>query len=127
MQRSDTILACRPTLDLESTAEQTTEEQFQNTTLRPILKLQHELLIARFSNDPLTMKAKLKAMQLQASQQYITDRIKKDSKLQRELLGMVTGLFTLSEYEQYWPLRAELNRRLLTMLSKRIMSHYHDN
>ena len=37
--------------EISTTLNKTVEEQFQNKTLRPIIKLQHDLLLAYFGNS----------------------------------------------------------------------------
>jgi len=124
MDRSKKVLSIRPNLQLPTSEQQADAEIFQNNTLRPILKLQHSILVARFDNDALTLKAKLQTLDDTKMVDYISVRLKQDKKLQREYIGLITALFTLAEYENYWPMRSEINRRLLGMLAKRLISHY---
>ena len=51
MDRSQKLLSIRPLISSAKIVQNMTEEErFQNQTLRPILKLQNDLLLASFEN-----------------------------------------------------------------------------
>lgn len=95
-------------------------EQFQNEVLRPILKMQHPLLIAFFS-DYLT-KRKITFLEVTPKQQqnYIESALSKDIGYKNFQLGIVTGQLSLEEYSFYKKNSSELNKRILQMLKKRL-------
>jgi len=51
MDRRKSILQIRPILNIQHKDESSKAEKFQNDALRPILKLQHELLCFIFLNE----------------------------------------------------------------------------
>ena len=97
------------------------EEEFQNQTLRPVLKLQNDLLLAIFVD--MLEKRKVKITQLPPEQKItqIQHRLSKDNKLRYTLLGSIIGQFTLEEYQTYLSMEAEAKRRIFSMLGKRLM------
>jgi len=120
--RDLSLLALRPQISVAEFADQSRVELFQNNTLRPILKFQNELLISRFLNDLLTLKAAYPKMDVKSQRSYVDQRLKTDKKLQKELIGICTGLMTIAEYDDYWEQKSELNKRIVTMLAERIYS-----
>lgn len=54
-------------------------------------------------------------------QTYISSRVKNDTRLQKEFIGMITGLMTTAEFDDYLLQKQEIDRRILTMLSARII------
>lgn len=113
-----TIRPAIPTITLQH--ETTAAEQFQNSCLRPILKLQNELLIALFRRYIVSRKGKFNQLVETAKAAYIADNIKKDLKFKNLLIGTIIGHFTMEEYQLYQSNAAELNRRISNMLIKRL-------
>lgn len=121
MERDSKVMMIRPDLQLDSGAEKRDIEWFQNKTLRPILKFQNDVLLFRFQHDALTLKSAFSSMSEKKKSDYIEHRIKADKNLQKELIGMVSGMFSLGEFEEYWKAKQELDRRILTMIAKRLI------
>ena len=119
--REEQIVAIRPVLLIE-TAESSSIEQFQNITLRPILKLQHDLFVALFRNY--IEKGKNTFVTLSKGQRlaYISASIKEDLKFKNRLLGVLIGHFTVEEFSVFSENEAELTRRFTEMLIKRLQS-----
>ena len=120
MERDLLILRARPTLNF-ATLEGQAMLNFQNQCLRPILKLQNDLLKLRFSTDNFTVKSSFARMIPFDQQQYIRHRLKTDKKLQREVIGLITGLLTIEEYAYYLNHSEEINKRILTMTIERLI------
>jgi hypothetical protein len=100
------------------------EERFQNEVLRPIIKLQHDLILACFAHYLTQKKVKLDELN-DAEKANLTRKLfKTDSRLRNELRGLITGLFTLEEYKEYLGLSSALNKRISTMIHQRIDSCY---
>ena len=113
-----------PAAEVRSDMSQT--EQFQNKTLRPILKMQHDLFILVFKTY---LDAKKRVyFKLSPPQQidYIKNAIAKDGRFRSELKGIVIGQFTIKEYKTYCPLAKDLNRRMMNMLEQRVLGHRKD-
>lgn len=98
------------------------EENFQNTVLRPIIKLQHELLIAFFSNYIQKRKVDIKGLNTQEKSQLISSVFKSDTKFKTEVRGLIIGHFTVNEYASYEIMTNDLNKRILTMIKERLLS-----
>jgi len=98
------------------------EEKFQNQTLRPILKLQNDLFIQVFKNHISKHKHDFYSLTVDRKLQFIENTIQKDIKFRNSLKGMVIGLFTLEEYEQYIQNSSALNKRMMNMLIERLKS-----
>lgn len=98
------------------------EESFQNRTIRPILKLQNDLLVAVFRNYISKYKNEFYGYSVEKKLQYIENSIQKDIKFRNSLKGMVIGLFTLAEYEDYIRNSSNLNKRMMNMLIERLKS-----
>lgn len=95
-------------------------EQFQNQTLRPILKLQNELVVALFRDYIELRKGKFHALPKPEQAMFIQHSLQKDQKFKHLLLGCIIGHFTIQEYELYRGESAELNRRITTLLIQRL-------
>jgi len=101
-------------------ANMSTEERFQNQTLRPILKLQNDLLLVSFQNYIVKAKNRFHELTKEARLNYIENAIQKDGKYRNTLKGMIMGQFTLEEYEAYSTNSSALNKRIMSMAVKRL-------
>lgn len=121
MDRSQKLLSIRPLISSAKIIQNMTEEErFQNQTLRPILKLQNDLLLASFENYIKKMKNTFYELKLEKRMNYITKSIQKDIKFRNSLKGMITGQFTIEEYELYIQNSSALNKRMMNMVIKRL-------
>lgn len=114
---NDKRIALRPTLNLSSNIQ---EESFQNVTLRPILKLQHNLIIMVFLHFCEKQKINISNLKKESFQSEVTKLIKKNTVLRNQLIGLVLGQFTEDEFMQYTKEYSEFNKRILTMIGQRI-------
>mgnify|MGYP001089414898 CR=1 FL=1 len=96
------------------------EERFQNQTLRPILKLQNDLLLASFQKYIVRGKNRFHELKKDARLDYITNAIQKDIKFRNSLKGIILGQFTLEEYKEYSMNSSALNKRIMNMAIKRL-------
>lgn len=110
----------RPTIVSEPS--QNTEEHFQNETIRPILKLQHELLVLLFEQYLIKRKQSFEGKSATEISEYINASLKNDHQLKSLLLGFVIGLFTYEEVKLYYGLETGLNKRIITMIIQRLES-----
>lgn len=99
------------------------EEQFQNKTLRPIIKLQNDLLLAVFRNYIHKHKNVFYTLPLAKRMEYIDNAIQKDIKFRNSLKGMIIGHFTAAEYENYIQNSSALNKRMMNLVTDRIKSN----
>lgn len=98
------------------------DEKFQNQTLRPILKLQNDLFIEVFKNHISKHKNDFYLYSVEKKLQFIENSIQKDIKFRNALKGIVIGLFTVDEYAAYIQNSSSLNKRMMNMLIERLKS-----
>ena len=102
--------------------ESSSDELFQNQVLRPILKLQNDLVLAVFLNYLAKNKMALKNQTLEKKEATIENALQKDIKLRNVLKGIIIGLFTADEYAVYLKNSSGLNKRIMSMLMERLKS-----
>ncbi len=110
-----------PTLG-QNTTQSSEEEIFQNATLRPILKLQNDLIVLVFQNYVNQIKLPFKGFTVEKKMSSIATIISKDIQLQNTLKGIVIGLFTTEEYHYYSKTISNSNKRIKAMLIERLQS-----
>jgi len=103
-------------------AQSSLEEIFQNQTLRPILKLQNDLLIQVFINYAVKQKNVFFSLTPDKKLTYIENVIQKDIKFRNSLKGMIIAFFTLDEYAEYIKNSSNLNKRMMNLLIERLKS-----
>ncbi len=114
MDRDQKVQSIRPQLALEN-VDTKAIEQFQNETLRPILKLQHELtqfILKHHRNYKSLNSSKLEEKEYQ---QAIKTFIQTNVELKNQLIGAVVGLFMADELAFYITQRKEINKRIIQM------------
>lgn len=104
------------------TNQSSIEEIFQNRTLRPILKLQNDLFVAVFINYAVKQKGVFFSLSPEKKLAYIENVIQRDIKFRNSLKGMIIGLFTVTEYNEYIQNSSNLNKRMMNMLIERLKS-----
>ncbi|MFK7983279.1 MAG: glyoxalase [Saprospiraceae bacterium] len=97
-------------------------ELFQNRTLRPILKLQNDLLDAIFKNYIIKRKGVFHKLGKPKRVEYIENSIRKDLKFKNLLVGVITGQFTLEEWALFIADERELTKRTTNLLVQRLTS-----
>ncbi|HKX86269.1 MAG TPA: hypothetical protein VJL37_06335, partial [Flavobacterium sp.] len=98
------------------------EETFQNQTIRPILKLQNDLLIQVFINYAIKQKNVFFSLTPEKKLNYIENVIQKDIKFRNSLKGMIIALFTVEEYLEYIKNSSNINKRMMNLLIERLKS-----
>jgi hypothetical protein len=121
--RDAQLLALRPELSQLRVHDQMSEQElFQNQTLRPILKLQNDLIVALFRHYIEKHKGVFYEISPERKMDYIESAIHKDMKFRNILKGLVLGQFTLEEYQIYSADSSALNKRILSMIKERLKS-----
>jgi hypothetical protein len=98
------------------------EEGFQNRTLRPIIKLQHDLLVLYVKEYLINNKKRFEDFSTLKKIEILTLIFKKDNSLKTELKGIIIGHFTTDEFLIYCTNKTEFNKRILNMIRQRITS-----
>jgi phosphoribosylanthranilate isomerase len=96
-------------------------ETFQNETLRPILKIQHNLTLTLLQNHKHFKKEQYSQLTKDQFQKTIVKFIQTNLDLKNQLLGAIIGLFTLNEMHAYLLNKKEFNRRIIQMQLKRFV------
>lgn len=98
------------------------EESFQNKTIRPVAKLQNDLLVAVFRNYAKKHKNVFYDLSIDKRMDYIENAVHKDTKFRNSLKGILIGQFTLEEYELYIANSSALNKRMMNIVKERLKS-----
>ncbi|ETN95529.1 hypothetical protein SAMN04487906_2626 [Zhouia amylolytica] len=119
--RTKDLLSVRPEIPSALVYDSTSkDERFQNATLRPIIKLQNDLLIEAFKNYANKHKGVFFGLVLERKLRYIENAIQKDIKFRNSLKGMIIGQFTVEEYQCYIENSSALNKRMMNMVVERL-------
>lgn len=119
--QSDRRLDIRPTIPASHFNNQMGfNEHFQNQTLRPVIKLQNDLLVEAFKNYANKHKGVFYELSLEKKFHYIERAIQKDIKFRNSLKGMIIGQFTVKEYKDYITNSSALNKRMMNMVVERL-------
>lgn len=102
--------------------DMSSDEWFQNSVLRPVIKLQNDLLIAVFKNYIVKHKSVFYDLTLEKRIDYIENAIHKDMKFRNSVKGMIIGLFTVEEYNMYTQNSSALNKRMMNIVKERLLS-----
>jgi predicted histidine transporter YuiF (NhaC family) len=94
-------------------------ELFQNQTLRPVIKMQHTLLIAAFNSYKLKRKIDFSSLTAQKKRSKIKAVFVKDINHKNQTIGIIVGAFSLEEYAYYSLNASELNKRIIQIVIQR--------
>ena len=122
--RDSILLSMRPEIPSAKILSNTSdEERFQNQTLRPVVRLQNELLLASFRNYIAKHKNVFYDLSLEKRMEYIENTIHKDMKFRNSLKGIVIGQFTLEEFDEYIQNSSALSKRMMDIVIERLKSN----
>ncbi len=122
--RDSLLLRMRPEiLSAKITPTMSADECFQNKTLRPVVKLQSDLLLAVFRNYVAKHKNVFYDLTIEKRLDYIENAIHKDMKFRNSLKGIIIGQFTLEEFEIYIQNSSALNKRMMDIVKDRLKSN----
>ena len=122
--RNQNLLNIRPDVLIATINENMSNgERFQNMTLRPIIKLQHDLLIEVFKNYIAKHKNVFYGLSIEKKLDYVENAIHKDMKFRNSVKGMIIGQFTTDEYKTYIQNSSALNKRMMNIVKERLLSN----
>ena len=98
-------------------------ERFQNEVLRPIIKMQNNLLVALFNNYIRNRKIEFNKLKAEVQENKINSILTKDINFKNILIGSILGHLNKNEIEIYLKSKSELNKRIIQMVKQRL----HDN
>lgn len=95
-------------------------ELFQNQTLRPVIKMQHDLLIASFNTYKAKRKIDFSSLTDQKKRSKTKSVFVKDINYKNLTLGFIIGAFSLEEFSYYSLNASELNKRIIQIVIQRV-------
>ena len=95
-------------------------ESFQNKTLRPIIKMQHPILIALFNNYLSDKKIDFQNLSINVKKDKIESILQKDSAFKKTIIGVIIGHFSNDELTNYFKNISEFDRRIRQIVAKRL-------
>ena len=95
-------------------------EKFQNEVMRPIIKMQHNLLIESFKNYLQKRKIDFQTLSEQKKRSRVSSIFKTDNNYKNITLGLIIGHFSLEEFTFCIANSTEINKRILQIISQRI-------
>ncbi|NUO00843.1 MAG: glyoxalase [Saprospiraceae bacterium] len=119
--RNTGLQRLRPAIQVNLTENpENSAGHFQNATLRPILKLQNELLLQIFRQY--LQKSKGSFFQLNRPEKlaFIANSIRRDLHFRNLLTGVIIGHFTEEEWIVFAGQEQELTRRIADLLIQRL-------
>lgn len=123
-QRDTNLLRLRPEIPTARvSADMSEDEQFQNRTLRPVVKLQNDLLVEVFRNYIKKHKNVFNDYSVEKKFLYVENAIQKDIKFRNSLKGIIIGQFTSEEYLSYIRNSSALNKRMMNIVKERVFSN----
>ena len=119
--RSTLLKSIRPKIEVDNT-KSTELEIFQSVSLRPILKLQNEIIFALINNFLAEHKVVVKNLTDNKKIERIHDIFKNNIQQKQLLFGVVIGQFTYEEILFYNQNKKEVTKRIITMLLELVCS-----
>ena len=95
-------------------------ELFQNQTLRPVIKMQHDLLIESFNTYKAKRKIDFSSLTDQKKRSKSKAVFVKDINHKNLTLGFIIGAFSLEEFAYYSLNASELNKRIIQIVIQRV-------
>jgi len=95
-------------------------ELFQNQTLRPVIKMQHDLLIASFNTYKAKRKIDFSSLTDQKKRSKTKAVFVKYINYKNLTLGFIIGAFSLEEFAYYSLNTSELNKRIIQIVIQRV-------
>lgn len=97
-------------------------ERFQNEVLRPIIKMQNNLLVAFFKSYIKNNKVKFNTLKAKVQENKINSILTKDINFKNILIGSIIGHLEENEIEIYFKSKTEINKRIIQIIKQRL--HY---
>jgi hypothetical protein len=102
---------------------QTDEEEFQNRVVRPIIKMQSDLILAHVKEKIRSTKTNWNDFPSERKSSFLTQLLTKDNAFKREIIGMIIGQFSLEEHRIYCTMQKEMSRRITQIVLNRSADH----
>jgi hypothetical protein len=113
----------RPIINIENSSEIHLEnESFQNYTLRPILKLQHELIIKLFHTKIANLNINWNEINNIKKMELVNSQLSRNIQFKNLIIGLIVGHLNETEIEKYLLNTKEFNKRIVQMTIQRVNS-----
>lgn len=119
LKRDEAILTIRPVIStIDQSKPSSVSESFQNRTLRPILKYQHEVIVTLFNQFKQSSYDSLS----QADQRNrIKTLLQNNLQFRNQLIGVVIAMMTKDELHIYFTHESEMKKRVISMIVERLI------
>ena len=97
------------------------EELFQNMVLRPVIKMQHDILILRVKSYFLLKRVVFNVMDQKKRTKAIEQAFLNDHAFKKEIQGMIIGQLSQDEFKQYLQFEKSVNKRIFQMVKNRML------
>ena len=98
-------------------------EKFQNEVLRPIIKMQNNLLVTFFKNYIKNRKIEFNKLGVEYQENKINSILTKDINFKNILIGSIVGHFKENEIEIYFKSKTEINKRITQIIKQRLQDN----
>ena len=98
-------------------------EKFQNEVLRPIIKMQNNLLITFFKNYIKNRKIEFNKLGVEFQEKKINSILTKDINFKNILIGSIIGHLEENEIEIYFKSKTEINKRIIQIIKQRLQGN----
>jgi hypothetical protein len=98
----------------------TPTERFQNEVLRPILKFQHDLFVVESKSNVILDHCFKRTIQ-EEQRAEVKNVFAKNTGIKYQFIGMVTGLMTSEEFQQYQLNKSDFDNRITAMVIERLI------
>ncbi len=95
-------------------------EHFQNEVLRPIIKFQHDFIVAYFEQNTTFQSLRKENKTLGDFLVKVQAFIGNQPNIKHQLIGSIIGMLTHSELETYWSDSTAHNKRIHQMICQRV-------
>ena len=98
-------------------------ERFQNEVIRPIIKMQNNLLVVFFEDYLKNRKIEFYILKYEDQENKINTILTKDINFKNILLGSIVGHFDDNEIKVYLKSTSELNKRIIQIIKQRLLDN----
>ena len=99
-------------------------ERFQNEVIRPIIKMQNNLLTVFFKNYLRNRKIEFDRLKSEDQENKVKTILTKDINFKNILTGSIVGHFDENEIKIYLKSASELNKRIIQIVNQRLLDKY---
>ena len=97
------------------------EELFQNMVLRPVIKMQHDVLILRVKSYFISKRVMFNVMDKKKRTLAIEQAFLGDNAFKKEIQGMILGQLNVDEFQGYLKNERSMNKRIIQMVRNRML------